>query len=135
MSAIHNQSHTRLYRIWKNMKSRCSRPNVKNYSSLGISVCEDWQNSFISFKDWADKNGYRENLTIDRIDVEGNYEPSNCRWVDYYTQNQNTRRNSLFTYNGKTQCMAEWCRELGINVTTFCQRIKYGLNPFTGERE
>ena len=83
---------TRLYRIWTAMKQRCYNPNHKAwsyYGGRGISVCDEWKNSFSSFMDWSLKNGYAENLSIDRMDGEGNYEPSNCRWVTQSEQNRN----------------------------------------------
>lgn len=75
-----------------------------------------------------------ENLLIDRIDYNGNYEPLNCRWATYKEQARNTSRNHCFELNGKIKCAAEWCEELGIKSSTFFQRLKNGLNPFTGER-
>ena len=85
-------------------------------------------------KEWATNNGYKDNLTIDRIDYNGNYKPLNCRWVTYKEQARNTSKNRCFELNGKIKCAAEWCEELGIKSSTFFQRLKNGLNPFTGER-
>ena len=76
--------------------------DYKNYGARGIKICDEWKNDFKAFYDWAMSNGYADNLTIDRIDVNGNYEPSNCRWVTKEIQNKNTRRNINITYNGKT---------------------------------
>lgn len=92
----HGQCGTRLYRIWKRMKSRCMNKNTvdykKWYGSKGVSVCEEWANDFQTFYDWSMANGYADDLTIDRIDPYGNYEPSNCRWADAKTQSMNKRK-------------------------------------------
>lgn len=90
----HGASNHRLYNTWTNMKQRCYNPNsrdYKNYGERGISICEEWKNDFQAFYSWAMANGYKDNLTIDRIDVNGNYEPSNCRWVTMLVQRHNRR--------------------------------------------
>ena len=91
----HNLSNTRLCRIWRNMKQRCYNPktiNYQYYGAKGVTVCEEWKESFTSFYEWSISNGYQENLTIDRIDPFGNYEPSNCRWSTYKEQAKNQRK-------------------------------------------
>ena len=134
-SIKHNHSNARLYKIWKGMISRCTLEGHKYHYEKGITVCDEWRSDFMNFYNWAISNGYTEKLTIDRIDNNGNYEPNNCRWATYREQAQNTYKNHFITHNGQTKCITEWCRELNIKVSTFCQRIKNGLNPFTGERE
>lgn len=122
---VHNMSHTRLYKIWRDMKSRCDNPNTpyyKNYGGRGITYCDEW-GSFECFKDWAMENGYSDALTLDRKDVYGNYEPDNCRWLTNAEQQLNKRTNHILTYAGKSQTIKEWADELGIKYKTLCARI------------
>lgn len=91
---IHGDRYTRLYNIWKGMKKRCGYQkavNYKNYGGRGIKVCSAWEKSFSAFREWALQNGYQDDLTIDRVDNNGNYEPGNCRWVTMKEQNHNKR--------------------------------------------
>ncbi len=136
-STTHNQRHTHLYEVWKSMKQRCYNPNLKSYKNWGargIKICDEWLNDFQSFYDWSYANGYStENqkneklkLTIDRIDNNGNYEPSNCRWVNRKTQASNMRTTKLITINGETKCLAEWFRHYNLCSWTYYTRIKYG---------
>lgn len=127
---IHGQAKkgnkTRLYKIYHGMKVRCTKKsgqNYKYYGLKGIAICDEWLNNFQSFYNWAMSNGYADNLTIDRIDSSKGYAPNNCRWVSYKEQNNNTSRNRLITYNGKTQTIAQWAEETGIKYGTLIARI------------
>ena len=125
----HGFSGDRLYGIWNNMKNRCNNPNIKKYETYGgrgISVCKDWENSFLNFYIWSMNNGYNKDLTIDRIDVNGNYEPNNCRWVTNKEQARNTRRNRVLTYNNETHCVSEWAEIKNIKPSTLLRRLDLG---------
>lgn len=127
----HNQSHSRLYFIWQNMKDRCTNQNNKNYKNYGgrgIEVCDDWLKSFDSFSLWAKETGYKDNLTIDRINVNGNYEPNNCRWLTKREQQSNKTNNVKLTYDNETHNITEWANILGISRNNIYQRIKRGWN-------
>lgn len=120
---------TRLYRTWVNMKNRCYWGKDKsfgNYGGRGICVCDEWKNDYASFRKWALDSGYRENLTIDRIDPNGNYEPSNCRWATIREQENNKRNNVLITFDKKTLTATEWARILGIKPITLLHRVHAG---------
>lgn len=127
----HKLSNTKLFDVWCSMRFRCNNPNdgsYHNYGARGIRVCEEWTNDFSSFYNWAVSNGYKEGLTIDRINNEGNYEPSNCRWVSRKVQCNNTRQNRLITIDNKTKTLAQWCEELGLKYQTIEQRLWKGWN-------
>lgn len=104
----------RLYRIYTNMKTRCYNkhsPTFKVYGAKGITICDEWLNSYFAFEKWALCSGYKETLSIDRIDYTKGYYPENCRWVDIYTQASNKSNNVII--DGK--CLKAWCREHGLN--------------------
>lgn len=122
----HGLRHKRIYNIWRNMWHRCTKPtdtNYRNYGERGISVCEEWKDPKV-FADWAYKNGYSDSLTIDRIDVNGNYEPRNCRWVTYTAQANNKTNNVLIEYNGEKHTFSEWGKITGIPLKTIWGRIR-----------
>ncbi len=118
---------SRLYRMWTNMGTRCNNPNNRayhRYGGRGIRICDEWH-SFKQFEKWALSNGYREGLTIDRIDNDKGYSPDNCRFVTYRENNQNRGNNRNVTYNGVTKCVTQWARELGIGQTVLCYRLNH----------
>ena len=124
-----NVSGTRLYIIWQGMKQRCYDANCKcypRYGGRGVTICEEWRNGSEAFQAWALSHGYREDLTIDRIDVNGNYEPGNCRWATWKEQANNTRRNRYITYNEVTHTLTEWADIFGINYGTLRSRLDNG---------
>lgn len=120
-----------LYGIWKQMIDRCENPKTKHYDKYGgrgISVCKEWH-EFWKFVEWSDSVGGRpEKYSIDRINNDGDYEPSNCRWADQATQTRNTSRNIILTYNGVSKTLIDWSIETGINQSTLANRIKRGWN-------
>ena len=121
----HGLTGSRLYHIWRCMKIRCynkNAPYYKNYGGRGITICDEWRNDFKVFYNWAINNGYQENLTIDRIDVNGNYEPNNCRFISTKEQCNNKRSNVYLTFNGKTQTISQWSDELGIDYKSLQYR-------------
>lgn len=133
----HGRTHERLYRVWLLMKRRCYKKDYENYhyyGGRGIRVCDEWIHEYENFRSWAYANGYDESLpgyecTLDRIDVNGNYEPSNCRWVNMYVQANNTRRNRYITLNGETKTLIQWSRETGISRSAIHKRFKRGCTP------
>ena len=125
----HNSKHTRIYSIWCGMKQRCLNSNnesYKDYGGRGITICEEWLNDFKVFYDWALQNGYTDELTIDRIDVNGNYEPNNCRWTDMKTQQRNKSSNVFVEYQGRKITIAEAASELGIKRNVLYARYSKG---------
>ena len=124
----------RLYGIWSGMKSRCYDENVEHfdrYGGRGIIVCDEWlgDNGFENFHNWAMKNGYKNGLTIDRINVDGNYEPNNCRWATNKEQQNNKRTNVFITVDGVEMTMAQAAEKYGVKYATLRARIKSGYSP------
>lgn len=125
----HGYGTTRLAYIWRSMIRRCYNRNDKsflNYGGRGIEVCKEWKNSFLAFQRWALSNGYAEDLTIDREDTNGNYEPLNCRWVTMKVQQNNRRNNHLITFGTESRTLAEWGDVTGIAPYTIRNRIEKG---------
>ena len=123
----HGLRHTQIYKVWAGIKDRTNPNNHKcnyNYKKLGITMCEEWKNDFMSFYNWAITHDYKEEklpngrnkYEIDRIDTYGNYCPENCRWITSKEQMNNQTTNKRITYNGKTQTLAQWCEELNLKI-------------------
>lgn len=125
----HGMGHSRIYFIWKSMKQRCHNKNSSNYERYGgrgIKVCDEWRNDFQNFYNWSIQNGYSDDLTIDRINNDGNYDPSNCRWATAKEQSNNKRNNKHYECNGETHTLGEWGSILGISSATIWARLKRG---------
>lgn len=128
----HGKSHTRQYHIYLGMINRCCKPQNSDkyldYGGRGITVCDEWTGSqgFEHFYEWAIKNGYENCLTLDRIDVNGNYSPENCRWITNKEQQNNKRDNVYITINNETLTMKQWSEKVGIPYNTVKQRIYKG---------
>ena len=124
-----DKNASRLYGIWLGMKTRCNNHKVDSYrlyGGRGIKVCEEW-NDYLTFKKWALDNGYSDELSIDRIDNDGDYCPQNCKWSTLIEQANNRRANHYLTFNGETKTMAQWAKIMGIKYHTLKYRInKYG---------
>lgn len=123
---IHGMSYTREFRIWAEMIKRCSCKTYKSFSyygGRGITVCQRWK-EFKNF--FADMGKCPPNFSLDRINVNGNYEPSNCRWASWKTQARNRRGNHMITYKGETLCLTEWAEKVGISRGCLKQRLKRG---------
>lgn len=124
--STHKCSNSRLYRIWIHIKNRCLNahvPHYKYYGGRGIKVCPEWEKSFVSFMNWSLSNGYKDGLSIDRINVNGNYDPDNCRWVDMKIQANNKTNNRIIEYNGEKKTLSLWADEKGIKRVTLQKRI------------
>lgn len=126
----HNLTGSRIYNIYCSMKQRCfykKNNRFQNYGGRGITICDEWKNDFMSFYNWAMDNGYKDNLTIDRINNDGNYEPNNCRWVEEKTQAKNRRNNIIIEYNGKNYCLKDLCKKLNLKYATIYRRLKLNI--------
>jgi len=125
----HNLSNIKPYKVWSNMKDRCDNNNnfsYKNYGGRGIKYDKNWSN-FTNF--WKDMNeGYKEGLTLDRINNDGNYCKENCRWVTRKKQNRNSRRNRYFIINNKKICLEDLSKKYGFNQSTISWRLKNGYS-------
>lgn len=131
LKLTHGSAHTKLYGVWSGMKARCYNVNstaYENYGGRGIQMCADWRNNYESFEKWAFTNGYSEGLSIDRIDVDGDYTPTNCRWTDATTQARNRRTNRILNFNGEEHTLTEWAQILNISPKTLFSRLYAGYS-------
>lgn len=129
LSTTHGLSHTRIHKIWRGMKDRCYNPNHDRfhcYGGRGITVCNLWINDFLSFYYWAMDNGYTDELSIERKDVNGPYSPDNCSWVTKAAQMRNKQDTLYATINGITKPLIDWAEEYGISYKTITTRYYRG---------
>ena len=125
----HGMFGSRIYNIWAGLRRRCYDSNVsgyKWYGGKGIGYCKEWD-SFENFYEWAKKSGYKDSLSIDRIDYNKGYSPENCRWVDKFVQARNKKSNVVLTYKNESFCCSEWAEILGINYSTLLSRKRRGF--------
>lgn len=126
---LSSQDYAKLYDVWKHLRERCYKPNAKEYAAYGgrgIKVCEAWKNSFEAFSDWAIENGWKPGLTIERIDVNGNYAPDNCKFITKQEQRYNLQKSIFLTINGESKSLPEWCDIFGIKRGMAINRINRG---------
>lgn len=118
---------SRLHNIWRDILKRC-KGNDPRYGGRGICVSPEWQTDFAAFQAWSKANGYDDSLTIDRIDNDGPYAPSNCRWADRKAQARNRRSSRFVTVDGRTQALAAWLEETGLTRGVFGGRVRRGAS-------
>ena len=132
----YSADYPKLYNLWATMKSRCENPNRKKYQSYGargICVCDEWHDAK-NFCEWALANGYKDGLQLDRINNDGNYEPSNCRWVTPKENSRNRRNTQYLTINGETKSVAEWCESIDVSAFTVYWWIKKKGRKYAQQR-
>lgn len=130
----HGLCNTRLYKIFSMMKDRCYNKNSKAYmyyGGKGVSICDEWLNDFQVFYNWAIQNGYNDNLTIERMDVNGNYEPNNCKWITQSEQTRNRTNTHFILFNDEKYTLTELSNKLGVSRTT----IRKYEKQFNGDSE
>lgn len=126
----HGESGTRLYHTWGQMKQRCQNPKdarYPRYGGRGIKVCDEWQ-SYVPFWRWSEENGYDDSLTIDRIDNDGNYEPSNCRWITGAENRKDHRNTKYYVFFGERKSIIDWSRDerCKVSLATIYNRLAAG---------
>lgn len=131
LSKKHGLSGHLLYGVWGNIKTRCYNKNLEiytDYGGRGIKMCDEWHYDFVCFYNWCISNGWQKGLSVERINNDGNYEPGNCKMGTPPMQNRNKRNNIYLEYEGKSMCVADWAKELGIGLTTITQRLNMNLD-------
>lgn len=128
----HGAHGTHLHNVWCAMRRRCRNSNQADYihyGGRGIRVCKSWEESFEAFRQWALSNGYSQDMTIDRINVNGDYSPENCRWISSKEQAQNRRNNRMITFRGETHTISVWAEIRNIPYSTLYMRFRNGWSP------
>lgn len=129
MFGTHRETHSTLHRLWAGMKNRCNNTHAAKYAiygGRGIRVCPEWEMNYLAFRDWCLANGYRQGLTIERIDVNGDYTPSNCVFATQKVQQNNRTNNHRITYNGETKTLSQWAEQLHMSYKMLEHRINRG---------
>ena len=124
------KTHHPLYRVWKDMRSRCNSPSstcYQKYGAMGISVCKQWDDFWVFIEDMGEKP--TDKHEIERIDSKGDYCPENCRWATRAEQMRNTNRTHMITFNGETMCLTDWAKRIGISPLTLSSRINTAKMP------
>lgn len=133
----HGMSRTRIYNVYRDMYNRCYNPDdisYPNYGEIGIKICDEWlgNDGVINFCNWAYENGYKEadrgRCTLDRVEVDGDYSPDNCRWTTMKVQSNNKRNNLYYTIDGQTKTLSEWCDDYNLCVQSVYGRLKRGMD-------
>lgn len=125
----HSLSKTRIYYIFNGMKDRCynnKNKSYKDYGGRGITICDEWLNDFVVFYKWATENGYKEGLSIERIDVNKGYSPENCAWIPKEMQAKNTRKNVFYEYKGEKKILGDWAKQYNLPFTCVRRRLNRG---------
>ena len=128
----HQRSPIDLWYKYQNMKTRCYNPHYElyhRYGGRGITVCDEWKNSFVAFRDWALANGYKKGLTLDRRDNDGDYTPDNCRWATMTEQSNNRSTNKIITIDGESDTLANWVRRAGLKYSKVQSQLDAGKSP------
>ena len=129
MNIQHGMSYEKIYNVWRQMRQRCSNPNNKYYyiyGGKGVRVCNEWENDYMRFYEWAMSNGYENGLTIDRKETNGNYEPDNCRWIGIKENSNNKSNNILITINSETKTLKQWSEYYDVDYANAYYRHKTG---------